>query len=104
MDKHTAFNIMRIVLLVFVIVFGIWFAVLVLHGNSLYAHEGHGYVHMEGSSGPIIGQRQCGFEEFVWFVDGDHDGKVDLCRRVIFNHGQIHVKDYEPEDGTCLCK
>ena len=68
-----------------------------------YAHESHGFTHMEGSSGSITGQRYCGDGTIVWFQDLDEDGELDTCTRVIFTHEKIHIRRSLPVDETCSC-
>jgi hypothetical protein len=69
------------------------------------AHEGHGFTHMDGGSGPIIGSRYCpGTLTQLWSIDLDGDGATDKCTLIFFNHEKIHVKDLQKnEEGRCAC-
>jgi hypothetical protein len=68
------------------------------------AHEGHGFKHMSGGSGPIISSRYCpGSMTQMWYIDKDHDGKVDECKIIFFNHEKIHVKEVPVVKDGCVC-
>ena len=72
--------------------------------NLAYGHEGYGFTHLNGNSGPLIGQRSCpGSMTYLWFHDDNNDGKVDRCSQIFIDHGQIHVKPATLRDGKCLC-
>ena len=94
------FKILFIVLvIIFLCVIGTFSMV-----NHAYGHEGHGFTHMKGPSGPLIGMRQCpGSMTQLWFHDDNGDGVVDRCSQVFFNHEKIHIKPSTLRDGKCLC-
>ena len=71
---------------------------------TVNAHEGHGFYHMDGTSGPIIKSRHClGSMTQMWFIDMNEDGVVDKCDLIFFDHNKIHRKTMEPVDGKCIC-
>ena len=80
---------------------------LILLGFTQFAdaHEGHGFTHMEGASGPILGSRYCpGTLTQLWSIDMDGDGATDKCTLIFFNHEKIHVRDLpKNEEGRCAC-
>ena len=80
-------NVMLFILLI------IWTIVIFWIPISASAHEGHGFTHMEGSSGPMVGSKYCD-GILVWIFEDGH------CSFVIFDHGIIHIKPL-PE---CRCK
>jgi hypothetical protein len=68
------------------------------------AHEGHGFTHMDGGSGPIIGSRYCpGTLTQLWTIDLDGDGAGDKCTLIFFNHEKIHVRDIPRSEDGCVC-
>jgi len=72
--------------------------------NYSDGHEGHGFTHMNGPSGSLVGMRQCpGSMTQLWFHDDNGDGVVDRCSQVFFNHEKIHIKPSTLRDGKCLC-
>jgi len=78
--------------------------VIATFNGAAKGHEGHGFTHMVGSSGPLIGMRQCpGSMTQLWFHDDNGDGVVDRCSQIFFNHEKIHIKPSTLRDGKCLC-
>ena len=68
------------------------------------AHEGHGYRHMDGTTGPCIGARHCPDGSQVWTIDDNQDGVADRCITLLFIHNKFHVKDKLLSlDGKCHC-
>ena len=68
---------------------------LAMCADYAWAHEGHGWTHLDGSSGPIIGQRSCGMGVQVWYIDKNSDNEVDRCVGVLFIHEVIHIRPYK---------
>ena len=84
----------------------VWFIAMVLTFslvNYSYGHEGHGFKHMEGPSGLLIGQRQCPDGTMVWYHDDNEDNIVDGCTQVILTHDKIHIRHIDMVNGTCEC-
>jgi len=77
-------------------------ALLLVTAEFVEGHEGDGFTHMIGSSGPLIGSSMCGMTT-IWAHDDDEDGNVDRCSQVMLVHGEVHLKDIPVTNGTCLC-
>ena len=91
----------------FIVIIGMIVIISVLLWSFSYiyanAHETNGFTHMEGDSGPIIGQRYCSDETSIWYQDLDGDGELDTCTRVIFTNGVVHIRRSLPIDNDCSC-
>ena len=109
MDKMINQWMVMIVAFIFVLVVGTLVLIDIAHG-----HEGNGWKHMSGNSGPIIGSMHCGLGISVWFQDMDEDGELDKCTLVLLDHGKFHVApaemtmteatEYESAKPTCSCR
>lgn len=64
-----------------------------------------GFQHLKGDTGPSVGTEPC-MPGSMWHIDLDHDGVVDICRLMYFEHGRLHYQDFEPLDNKrdpCPC-
>jgi len=78
--------------------------IILLCATPAIAHESEDFKHMEGSTGPIIGQSHCPAGIRLWSIDYNGDGVPDICKKIIFNHGVLHVKEIPPVNGKCVCE
>jgi len=76
--------------------------IILLFATPAIAHESD-YKHMEENSGPIISQSYCQAGIQLWWIDYNSDGVPDTCKKIIFNHGVLHVKEIPPVNGECVC-
>lgn len=83
--------------------------IITMNANS---HEGNGFKHLTGRSGPIVEQRRCPGSITMWGIDNNEDGIIDVCKAMIFAHDMFHVKEFTPVEGknsygetviTCDC-
>ncbi len=77
---------------------------ILLFATPAIAHEYGGYKHMKGNTGPIIGQGYCQDGIQLLWIDYNSDGIPDVCKKTIFSHGVLHVKEIPPVDGKCECE
>lgn len=65
----------------------LWLLLLVL----INVTHGHG-THMSESSGPIIGQKNIGFGQTVWYLDYNHNDKPDYVKVIAFIKNEGHPR------------
>jgi len=53
--------------------------------NVAFGHEGSGFTHLVGNTGPIVGIKHQ-YGDLVWIFEDGH------CSIVLFAHGLIHLK------------
>lgn len=58
--------------------------------NVAVGHEGHGFTHLAGNTGPMVGIRNYK-GDLVWEFEDGH------CSIVLFTHGRIHLKPLDCE-------
>lgn len=80
-------------------------AITLLLSVPALAHEGNGFWHLNGSTGPCVGIKNMGLGMQAWYIDNGgpyyHDRSknggrpYDEVRIFIYNHGKMHY--YQPE-------